>query len=364
MALELPTVLIIPSGIGCSLGGYAGDAIPAARLLAAASGCLITHPNVMNGASLYWSDPRVHYVEGYGLDHFLTGEFLLRPVRTQQVGLLLDAGLDKELRERHLQVAAACKASLGLNIGPVVTTEVPLEIQLHKASSGSSWGELATADSLLKAGKELQDAGATAIAVVTRFPDVVEQGLLDAYLRGEGIDIFAGAEAIISHLLTRFLSLPCAHAPALSLLPLQEVIDPRSAAEELGHTFLPCVLVGLSRAPDLVKLKKEDLPSSFKAREFLSVAEVGALVAPEGALGSEAVLACLERNIPLIVVSNKNVLNVSSQALELKGGQFNDKNQVLYASNYVEAAGLILALRDGINIDSLYRPMPNILQIS
>ena len=113
-----------------------------------------------------------------------------------------------------------------------------------------------------------------------------------------------------------------------------------------------------------MKLKKEDLPSTFKACEFLSVTEVGALVAPEGALGSEAVLACLERNIPLIVVSNKNVLNVSSQALELKGGQFNDKNQVLYASNYVEAAGLILALRDGINIDSLYRPMSNILQIS
>ena len=85
MALELPTVLIIPSGIGCSLGGYAGDAIPAARLLAAASGCLITHPNVMNGASLYWSDPRVHYVEGYGLDHFLTGEFLLRPDRKSVV---------------------------------------------------------------------------------------------------------------------------------------------------------------------------------------------------------------------------------------------------------------------------------------
>ena len=48
----LPTLLVIPTGIGCELGGYAGDAIPAARLLAAASGCLITHPNVMNAAAL------------------------------------------------------------------------------------------------------------------------------------------------------------------------------------------------------------------------------------------------------------------------------------------------------------------------
>ncbi|NDD68677.1 MAG: DUF3326 domain-containing protein, partial [Synechococcaceae bacterium WB9_4xC_028] len=66
----LPTLLLVPTGIGCAIGGYAGDALPSARLLAAASGCLITHPNVMNGAALYWRDPRIHYVEGYGLDRF------------------------------------------------------------------------------------------------------------------------------------------------------------------------------------------------------------------------------------------------------------------------------------------------------
>ena len=49
----MPTLMLVPTGIGCDIGGYAGDALPSARLLAAASGCLITHPNVMNGASLY-----------------------------------------------------------------------------------------------------------------------------------------------------------------------------------------------------------------------------------------------------------------------------------------------------------------------
>ena len=47
-----PTIFIIPTGIGCEIGGFAGDALPAAKLLASASGCLITHPNVMNGGSL------------------------------------------------------------------------------------------------------------------------------------------------------------------------------------------------------------------------------------------------------------------------------------------------------------------------
>ena len=364
MNLELPTVLIIPSGIGCSLGGFAGDAIPAARLLASASGCLITHPNVMNGASIYWSDPRIHYVEGYGLDHFLAGELVLRPVRKQQVGLLFDAGLEQELRARHLQVADACKASLGLNIGPVVTTDVPIDIRLHQAISGSSWGEIGQAEALLKAGNKLIEAGATAIAVVTRFPDVVEEGLLDAYRQGKGIDICAGAEAVISHLLTKFLCVPCAHAPALSSLPLQDALDPRIAGEELGHTFLPCVLVGLSRAPDLLRFNQEDLPSTFKSSELLCVDQVGAVIAPEGALGSEPVLTCLERKIPLIVVSNPNVLNVSSKLIELKGDKTKNKMQVFHANNYLEAAGLILSLRDGININSLYRPISNILEIS
>ena len=66
----MPTLMVLPTGIGCAIGGYAGDALPAARLLAAASGCLITHPNVLNAAALYWSDPRLHYVEGWTLNRF------------------------------------------------------------------------------------------------------------------------------------------------------------------------------------------------------------------------------------------------------------------------------------------------------
>ena len=31
-APALPTLLVIPTGIGCAVGGYAGDALPAARL--------------------------------------------------------------------------------------------------------------------------------------------------------------------------------------------------------------------------------------------------------------------------------------------------------------------------------------------
>ena len=344
-AMPLPTLLVIPTGIGCELGGYAGDGLPAARLLAAASGCLITHPNVMNGASLYWSDPAIHYVEGSALDRFAAGSLALRPVRRQRIGLLLDAGIEAELRQRHLQVADACRATLGLEIGPVLCSEAPLEVSLEQGASGASWGRLGRPDALLRAGERLRDAGATAIAVVARFPDDPGSEALAAYRAGSGVDALAGAEAVISHLLSDHLGLPCAHAPALSPLPLDPQLDPRAAAEELGTTFLPCVLVGLSRAPDLLPW-----PDAAQVDPALLRPEaIGAVVAPAGALGGDAVLACAERGVPLIAVDNPCVLEVSAQALQLPA---------LPAASYAEAAGLLLALRQGLAPQALRRPLP------
>jgi hypothetical protein len=343
-AAPLATLLVIPTGIGCAVGGFAGDGLPAARLLAAASGCLITHPNVMNGAALYWSDPRIHYVEGWSLDRFAAGELLLQPVRQQRVGLLLDAGIEPELRQRHLQVADGCRATLGLNIGPVVTTDVPLEVSLSLGASGVSWGQLRRPDVLLRAGEQLKAAGATAIAVVARFPDDPESEALAAYRQGSGVDALAGAEAVISHLLSRELGLPCAHAPALSLLPLDPELDPRAAGEELGFTFLPCVLVGLSRAPSLLPATA----SSAAGASVLEIDAVGAVIAPAAALGGSAVLACAERGIPVIAVDNPCLLNVTAEALGL---------EVLPAASYSEAAGLVLALREGIAPVALQRPL-------
>ena len=137
---------------------------------------------------------------------------------------------------------------------------------------------------------------------------------------------------MISHLLVQHLQIPCAHAPALDPLPLDPQLDPRAAGEELGYTFLACVLVGLSRAPDLVSASRQ--PGDLDA------SQLGAVVVPAGALGGEAVLACLERNVLLITVENPAVLSVTADALGLSQG-------VLQASSYSEAAGLVLALREG-----------------
>ena len=340
----LPTLMVVPTGIGCVIGGYAGDALPSARLLAAASGCLITHPNVMNGASLYWKDPRIHYVEGYGIDRFAAGDWALRPIRQQRIGLLLDAGIEPELRQRHLQVADGCRATLGIEIGPVVSSDVPLGVHLGLGQSGASLGTLERPDALLRAGERLKANGATAIAVVARFPDDQGSEALQAYRHGRGVDALAGAEAVISHLLVRHLEIPCAHAPALSALPLDPQLDPRAAGEELGYTFLACVLVGLSQAPELVQR------SAANIRDLVAD-DLGVLVVPEGSLGGEAALACLERKVPVICVTNPSLLQVTSTVLGLG-------SEVLQASSYAEAAGMVLALREGVSLSALMRPLP------
>ncbi|MCY4055133.1 MAG: DUF3326 domain-containing protein [Cyanobacteria bacterium MAG CAR4_bin_6] len=341
--LPMPTVLIIPTGIGCQQGGFAGDGLPVARLLAAASGCLVTHPNVLNAASLYWPDARIHYTEGWALDRFCRGQTALRPHHRHCLGLLLDGALEPELLERHRQAAAAARFSLGLPIGPEVVTPEPLGVRLEQGGSGISWGGLDRIDLLLAAGRQLQRCGATAVAVVTRFPDESPtSSLLQNYRHGQGVDALAGAEAVISHLLVRELGLPCAHAPAVRPLPLLADVDPRAAAEELGYTFLPSVLAGLSRAPRLV-------PAADAQGGDLLAQQVGALVAPHGALGGPAVLAAAERGIPVLAVHNPSRLEVTAAALGLEG--------VMNVANYQEAAGMVLSLREGLDPDALQRPL-------
>ncbi len=357
----MPTMMVVPSGIGCSVGGFAGDAIPAARLLAAASGCLITHPNVMNGASIYWNDRRIQYVEGYGLDQFAAGEIALRPVRKQKIGLLMDSGIESDLRLRHFQVADACRASLGIDIGPTIFTEEPLEIQITSGNSGASWGVLRSPETLIRAGESLQSQGATAIAVVTRFPDSIDSKSFSAYREGKGVDAIAGAEAIISHLLVRHLGIPCAHSPALSPLSIASNLDPRAAGEELGYTFLSCVLVGLSRAPDLVSTIREPCVASGLNLNMLQAEQLGAVVVPDGSLGGSAILSCLERGVPIIAVDNPSTLKVDINNFSPKViSSINSSFVIKKVSSYVEAAGLLILMREGISIESLERPISQI----
>ena len=53
----------------------------------------------------------------------------------------------------------------------------------------------------------------------------------------------------------------------------------------------------------------------------------------------------------MISVDNPSVLDVTSTVLGLG-------SEVLHAGSYAEAAGLVLALREGVSLSALMRPLP------
>jgi hypothetical protein len=202
---------------------------------------------------LYWPMPNVWYVEGYALDQLAIGNWGLRPQHGNRIGVVLDQAIEPELCLRHQQAIDAARATLGIEISGIVTTGQDLGVELRQGKSGATWGTIANPDSLLRAvDLAISRFRAEAIAVVARFPEDSASETLQQYRQGQGVDALAGAEAVISHLISREFRLPCAHAPALQPLPIDPTISPRAAAEELGYTFLPCVLAGLSKAPQLV----------------------------------------------------------------------------------------------------------------
>lgn len=342
-------VLIVPTGIGAAIGGYAGDALPVARAIAQISDRVITHPNVLNGAQLYWSLPNLYYVEGYALDQFAAQRWGLRPVHQNRIGLILDQSIEPELQLRHLQAAEAVKTTLGVNVGTYVVTDAPLNVQLQTAHSGASWGTIGQPDSLLRAAETIIKKGnVSAIAVIARFPDNLEAEALANYRQGKGVDALAGAEAVISHLIVREFQIPCAHAPALSPLPPDSTVSPCAAAEELGYTFLPCVLVGLSRAPQLVN--PPDLSSDLIAEE------VDAVVMPADAAGGSAILSLSQLSVPIIAVDdNHTTMEVPPESLGIKA---------IRVQSYLEALGVLVAQRSGINPDALRRPVSSLSRLN
>ena len=351
-------VLIVPTGVGASIGGCAGDALPVARAIAQISDTLITHPNVLNGAQLYWPIPNALYVEGYALDKFARGCWGLQPVHQNRIGLILDSGIEPQLQLRQLQAADAARATLGLDIADCVLTDRPLEVELRMSGSGASWGTIAHPDSLLRAAEKLiAQAKVQAIAVVARFPDDEGSLALQNYRRGKGVDPLAGAEALISHLIVRTFKIPCAHAPALLPLPLDPHLSPRSAAEEIGYTFLPCVLAGLSKAPQFVTAdvgQASCLPQALSGQDARTTREsqslradlIDAVVIPATACGGSAILSLSQRSAVQIIAvgDNKTQMQAAPEKLGIKALQVN---------SYLEAIGALVALRSGITTASL-----------
>src|ERR1044072_7257870 len=101
--------MIIPTGVGASIGGFGGDAMVYLNLLASVTDVLITHPNVANAAMFQKLPDNALYVEGYGLDRFMQGAWGLRPARRNRVGVVFDASMQDDMRTLHINTVNAVR---------------------------------------------------------------------------------------------------------------------------------------------------------------------------------------------------------------------------------------------------------------
>lgn len=340
-------VHLIPTGVGAAFGGFAGDATPVAHLLASVCDRLVTHPNALNAANLFHKPANAFYVEGGMLDRWLAGGWALRPRRAHRIGLLIDRAVEampSGTLEAVINAANAVRAVHGVEVIGYHLTARPLGCAIRIGEGGTSSGEVADPRALIDGGVHLLAKGATAIAVLADLGELPPE-MEAEYQAGRGVDPIGGLEAILSHMLVNELGVPAAHAPLMAFEPTPPpVVDPRAAAEYLGHNYLPCILQGLSAHPELV--------GADEAREGdLRHDAIEAVVLPAGCLGGPGALAAHALGIPLIAVrENETVSAVTARALGLERG-------VIEVESYLEAAGVLAAMRAGVDWRACRRPL-------
>jgi hypothetical protein len=343
-------VLVIPTGIGCSIGGHAGDANPVVELLASMCDTLITHPNAVNASDLNELPDNALYVEGSILSRVMMGTAGLQRVRANRLLVAIEAHEEAAIRHAALNSVAAAEATYGLAPPGIVFVDPELKLSSHFTQSGRATGSVRHLDRLvevLQARRNEFDA----VAISTRVE--VDEACRVAYYQshGEMVNPWGGVEALLTHAVSTLLDIPSAHAPMYESMAVAHqdlgVVDARMAAEAISTGFFMCVLKGLQRSPRI-----ETDPARLMAAGVLTANDVSCLVIPDGCLGLPT-LAALEQGIPVIAVhGNTNLMRNDLSALPWAPGQF------IRVENYLEAAGTLAAIKDGIAPSALVRPLP------
>lgn len=339
-------VQIIPTGVRCEFGGFAGDACPVTNLLASSADFLVTHPNAVNASELNEMADNVLYVEGRSLDDFLLGHLGLLKVRANRIGTFIDntgiAYLDDVVNTLN---AARAAAGISCELYTILRKQPGIEIEWSE--SGCAAGTVTNPEAILEAVERLLSEGVNAVGGVSVIHGVAKE-MFSRHLRGEMPNPSGGVEAIITHLISRIFRIPVAHAPLPYYQSTKEksTLNPRASAEFISTPHYFSVLKGLARAPQLVPVADlNDVP-----KHLLSVNDIGAVVMPAQCLGGMPALAAEYSDIPVIAVAeNKTILDVTNRKMRMAN--------VIEAGSYLEAAGVILALRKGISLESLRRPI-------
>ena len=314
-------IFILPTGIGCRIGGDAGDATPAARMIAQSCDRLIVNPNVVNASDINEMTPNMWYVEGSAIDRFISGQIRLKEPRPNRILVV-----GNEARGDTVNAINAARHTLGADI-KFLKLKSPLEME-GWIKDGRAWGRTQNVDDLIRqVGFESFDALAIHSPI-----DVDKEVAMHYFLKG-GINPWGGVEAIVSNKVGYEITKPVAHAPA----EREEVISDaemmqlyrlpsrsRQAAEILSTAYLHCVIKGLFMAPRLT------------AGDGFGVNDFDFLISPD--CWSKPHRHALENGLKVIVVTGNGTNAKAPRGID----------GVHYAKSYLEASGYVNCLRSGV----------------
>ncbi len=326
-------VLIVPTGIGCEIGGHAGDANPVAKLIGKCCDKLITHPNVVNASDINEMPENTLYVEGSMLNRFLRSEIFLKEVHYNKILLAVNKPVDSNT----INSVNAAISTIGADIEIVeLNTELKM---LGYFDEGLASGDIKGMDELIS---QISNYKFDALAVQSFINvDLTDSETTINYFKKGGVNPWGGVEAYLSKYVSKIINKPVAHSPfydieftKANLEKYNFVVDKRMAAEMVSVSYLHCILKGLHKAPRITQTY---------AKDVLARNSVDFLITPINCVG-EPHFACMKAGIPIIAVrENKSVLN--------------DKmpDSFIVVDNYIEAAGLLMAYKSGINWKSVRR---------
>lgn len=330
-------VMIVPTGLGCSIGGHAGDANPAAKLLSIVCDELIVHPNVVNGSDINEMHENCLYVDGYALDKFLEGKIALRRIRSGANKVLVVTNKPTSVETQN--AVGAARATLGLE-AQILGLDVLLMMKAGIEEDGAAVGFHCGVLELIEQVAPMTDMHYDALAISSEID--VDRDLAETYLRQGGVNPWGKVESDVCRKISAALCVPVAHAPIDGVIKeWDEVVDDCRAAECVSVAYLHCVLKGLQRAPALI-------PISVARSSDLRVEDIDMLISPVNCWGPPH-KACMSHDIEVVWVHN-NSPRVSHDTVT-------GPIRITNVGTYLEAAGLIAARRVGVSVRSVSSSM-------
>jgi hypothetical protein len=259
---------------------------------------------------------------------------------------VIDEHDDDYFTDSAINSASAARTSLGLECS-VIKLHPRVSMKTHYSSAGRATGEINGFENLIQVlTQHRQEFDAVAMSSVIQVPGELQ---ID-YFTEDITNPWGGVEAILTHAISSIFEVPSAHSPMMENREILNtelgVVDPRKAAEAISLTFLHCILKGLHKSPRIITG-----PKAMSHPSVISVEDISCIIIPDGCVGLP-VLAAIEQGIPVIAVK-ENSNNMKNNLFDLPFRT----DKLFIAENYLEAVGIMGALKSGVSLESVRRPL-------